>query len=267
MATVIVRFRGICCFIDPTKNEKFEKRVVVPNMGMHRHDMEEHLQVIEYLADDLKSAHGFERVSFTRPGDAGQYEYVALTEPVQIEFIGTKPGAVSTPGRAFANSTLHLDELAGKTLQLRSTLLGPAADVDASLAMAVVDLPAGDLVAGPPDSSITTFPPKVNFQPHRVARWLELYTDFEGDFGLRLTPLGDPKAVPKQIWFKSSAALVTIANEPERLIVGHFVEAQPAGESTGHFDIYWDLFTETPFRPIPEPFQGTGPGCVPANKP
>jgi hypothetical protein len=273
MATVTVRFRGICCFIDPTNGEDFKKRVVVPNMSIHQHDMEEHLQIIEFLADDLVPGQDLELTAFTRPGDDGKYQYFRLTEPVKIEFIGAS-GKEITAGPNLAKSTLHLDALAGGTLQLKGTLLGPAERVAPALAMAVIDLPGGVLMAGPPEATITSFSPPAIFQKRRLSRWLELFTEiaddkFSGDklFGLRLTSLKKSED-SKEIWFKNSTALVTIANEPERIIVGHFVENQPPSEATGHFDIYWDLISDPPpSRPVPDKFQGTGPGCVPANKP
>jgi hypothetical protein len=282
MATITVRFRGICCFIDPTKGDGFEKRVVLPNMGSHEHStMEEHLPIIEYLADDLRSAPSeLERVPFSRPGDEGKYEYIKLTEPVCIEFLGISAGKV-TKGINLEDSTVHLDELVGQT-QLKNTLLGPAAKVKASLATAVMDLPAGVLMAGPPDSMPTEFEARAHFRKRRVARWFDHIAELDSTFGLQLTPLNDPQANPQLIWFKPSVGLITIAQEPERLIVGHFVEPRLTGKNTaahadhpaatppratGHFDVYWDLVSDPPFRPVPLPFQGTGPGCAPATKP
>jgi hypothetical protein len=288
MATVTVRFRGICCFIDPTNGESFKKRVVLPNGGNHHHvGMEAHVPIIEFFADDLKSAPSdVERISYTRPGDDGQYQRIELEEPVMIELLNAEMGAI-TPGPNFEDSVIHLDSLMSEKLELKRTLLGPAASVSPALAAAVIDLPGGTLMAGPPESSVTRFPAPVKFQPRRIARWLEHIVDVKGAFGLQLTSLRDPEAPPRQIWFKDTTRLITIGNEPMRAIVGHFVpraegavaadEPQHGGhdgdadaprlQATGHFDIYWDLIADPPFRPVPEPFQTTGPGCGPATKP
>lgn len=272
MAPITVRFRGICCFIDPTNGGTFKKRVILPSMSSHQHEMEEHLTVIEFLRDDLESARDLasgkdlEQVAFTRPGDGGQYAYIKMTEPVRIEFFGTKTGK-TTPNFDLDDGTIHLDDLVGEPLQLRNSLLGPAAKVKSSLAKAVIDLPDGVLRTGSPDVELTKFPPPANFQPRRIARNIEHSVEVDGTFGLTITSLDRPQVPPKQIRFASSTALIAIANEPERLILRHFVEGQPPAETADHFDAYWDLFSDPPSRPVPSPFQGTGPGCVPANKP
>jgi hypothetical protein len=226
MSVITVRFRGICCFIEPTNGESkiFRKRVVLPNGSKHEHaGMEKHFPIIEFYADDLqRKPAGMELVNFTRPGDEAQYQYIEITEPVRIELIGTKEGIVA-PGLNLEDSVIHLDSLVSGRLRLKQTLLGDAVAVDSSLAQAVIDLPKGVLMSGPPEAAITAFPKSPKFTKRRVGRWLEHIAEVKGDFGLQLTPLGKPNATPKQIWFKSSTRLITIANEPLRLIVGQFV--------------------------------------------
>lgn len=298
MATITVRFRGICCFIDPTNGESFKKRVVLPNGGAHQHsDREEHLSIIEYFADDLKNPPEDMRIiEYTRPGDGGQYQGIVIDEPVWIELLGTAPQGTITRGLNLEESLIHLSELVDEDIRLKRTLLGPANRVDPKLVVAVMDLPKGVLMAGPPEPVVTRFPNSPKFSERRAARWLEHITQIEeeegesvGQFGLRLTPLGKPHPVPKDIWFEKSTRLITIANEPLRFIVGHFVTNPPkpkvsatpqgamaavpapivktTGKPTGHFDMYWDLISDPPSRPVPEPSLGTGPGCAPANKP
>lgn len=292
MATITVRFRGICCFIDKTNGESFNKRVVLPNgKGPQHGDHEKHLPIIEYFADDLKyPPEGLKRADYTRPGDSAQYQRIELDEPMHIELLGSSPlGPVPegkiTAGLNLPDSLIHLEELVEQKLQLKRTLRGPAMQVDPNLVVAVIDLPKGVLMAGPPEPVITKFPNSPKFSERRAARWLEHMFVVGGEFGLRLTPLGgqsQPEA--KEIWFKSSTRLITIANEPLRYIVGHFVAkpeklapapavtmdmGTPAGNSTGHFDMYWDLIADPPARPrpIPEPSLGLGPGCSPSNIP
>jgi hypothetical protein len=296
MATMTVRFRGICCFIDKKngdgekKNgESVYKRVVLPNGKSHQHDdQEEHLPIIEFYADDLKTApDDLPRFDYTRPGDAAQYQRIELDTPVHIELLNTPQGK-SDPGLNLEDSLVHLADLVDEDIQLKRTLLGPALKVDSKLVIAVVDLPKGVLMAGPPEPVITKFPNSRKFSERRAARWLEHITQVDGEFGLRLTPLGQPRPVAREIWFKSSTRMITIANEPLRFIVGHFVTKPPKpaaktgpegrsaapvmsmaklGKPTGHFDMYWDLIADPPARPVPEPSQGLGPGCSPSNIP
>jgi hypothetical protein len=99
----------------------------------------------------------------------------------------------------------------------------------------VVDLPKGVLMPGPPEPMITRFPGSPKFNARRAARWLEHIVevkdekdqDRKTEFGLRLTPIGKAQAESKVIWFKTTTRLITIANEPLRFIVGHFVTNRP----------------------------------------
>ncbi len=229
MSTVTVRFRGICCFIDPTNGERqyFNKRVVLPNGSGHQHaGMEPHVSIIEFYADDLKkrAPKGMKRARYTRPGDDAQYACLVIDEPMWIELLGTTKGETEN-GVNLEDSVIHLDSLVKAPLQLKQTLLGRAVDVDSGLISAVVDLPQGTLMSGPPEAGLTKFPKSSNFPPRRLGRWLEhiAVVKENEDFGLKLTPLGKPDAPPLEIWFKSSTRLITIANEPLRLIVGKFV--------------------------------------------
>jgi hypothetical protein len=275
MPTITVRFRGICCFIDKTNGEDFEKRVVLPGGSAHsaHADFEAHLPIIEFLADDLKKAPAYpERISYSRPGDDGQYQRIEIKDPVMIEFQGlSSKRKTITRGLNLEDSIIHLDDLApNRKLALKSTLLGPALKVDPKLAVVVIDLPPGVLMAGPPEPIITSFPAPAKFEHRRTARWLEHIMEVDDDFSLKLTPLGgDRDAVPQFIHFAPTTRLITIANEPERMIVGHFVQSATGPKRpTGHFAMYWDLITDPPSPPIvPEPFQGSAIGCAPSNKP
>jgi hypothetical protein len=132
-----------------------------------------------------------------------------------------------------AGSVIHLDSLVSKPAVLRSSLLGQAVDADSELVTAVMDLPAGELASGPPEASITEFPMSPGFKKRRVGRWLEHTAEVTGDaICLELTPLGKPNATPKKIWFNDTTSLITIANEPLRLIVGKFVQ-KLNGETEG----------------------------------
>jgi hypothetical protein len=311
MATITVRFRGICCFIDQADEKIFEKRVVLPNGRGHQHsDREEHLPIIEYFADDLKVLPpNMTVIEYTRPGDGGKYQGIVLDKPVCIELLGTVPQGPIQNGLSLDESLIHLNHLVPLEIHLKRTLVGPALNVDSNLVAAVIDLPQGMLLAGPPEPTITRFTSSPKFTERRAARWLEHVTTIEngttpGRFGLKLTLLANPELPPTYIWFEKTTRMITIANEPLRFIVGHFVTkppkvvsplmsgptpiasfapatsgappapaapvlsiAQTPGKPTGHFDMYWDLISDPPSRPTPDPFLGTGPGCAPANIP
>jgi hypothetical protein len=232
-----VRFRGICCFIDQLNGQRertFEKRVVLPNGGKHEHmGIEKHLPIIEFFAEDLiERPADMAPVPFTRPGDDGMYQYIELTEPVSITLRGTTKGNVRE-SLSLAGSVIHLDKLVPKPAELRDSLLGDPVKADAALVMAVMDLPTGELASGPPEGSFTEFPMSPNFKKRRVGRWLEHTVALPDDetICLELTPLGQKNAT-KQILFKNTTSMITIANEPLRLIVGKFVQ-KPNGETEG----------------------------------
>ena len=277
MPPVTIRFRGLCCFIKDTNGGKyFQRRVVLPTHD-HSMDIEHHTPHIEFLADDLKKvSQGLSTIAYKRPGDEGQYERIELNDAVMIEFLGLEgEDKRITEGPTYKGSAISLHGLAGekRTLEMKDTVVGPRDEVDPDLIAAVIDLPPGTLLAGPPEATITRFLKPANFEPRRVARWLEHVIDVNGDFRIRLTPLGKPNATPETIYFEDTTRLVTIGNEPERMIVGHFVPP-PAGRATpprptGHFAVYWNLFTniKQTERFVPEPFQGSVPGCAPSTRP
>lgn len=241
MATMTVQFRGICCFIDRTNGESFAKRVVLPGGNGHNHAgaFEHHLSIIEYFADDLDTTYPLDpelkRVRFTRAGDGGKYEYIEIPEPSVIELLG-----VAKLPEGFKESfnlddlIVHLDDLSGKK-DLKETLLGPAAEVDSALVNGVIDLPDGMLTPGPPEPFVTEFDPEKVVKPfrQRVARWLEHIVKLDGQFAVKLTALDKPKKEPVIIRFKPQTRLISIANEPIRLIVGQFVE-RPQEAGNGH---------------------------------
>lgn len=292
MATITVRFRGICCFLEPTNGEPFKKRVVLPNGKGHQHsELEEHLPIIEFYADDLEGdGPAGLKVSgtYTRPGDDAQYRRISIDRPMMIEMVGTPPGDVMK-GPGLKESTIHLDTLLDQKFELKRSLLGEASAVNPDLVHAVIDLPKGLLMPGPPEHAMTRFLKPAKFQERRLARWLEHTAELDEDqrFGLKLTPLGDRFKESIRITFKESTRLITIAHEPLNLIVGkvvprkvedveHDSNGHPNGngngsqpqQTTGHFDLYWDLIANPPeSRPVPAPTAGGGPGCGPLDKP
>jgi hypothetical protein len=278
MSGVSVRFRGVCCFIDKTNGENFGfKRVVLPTHE-HTSALEEHLSIIEYFADDLIDVQPpLKRVKFTRPGDTAQYEYIQIPQPSLIELQGVVTAGTFMETPNLADLRINLDELTGPT-QLKASLVGPPSKVSASLVNAVIDLPAGMLTPGQPEPFLTEFgAPVVGFTPRAVARWLEHIMTLNGEFALKLTPLDPRQSGTTLIRFRRQTRMISIANEPLRMIVGQFVPRPegshthpgltPQQQATGHFDMYWNLVADPPFRPAPLPYQSTSPGCGPSNKP
>ena len=234
MATITVRFRGICCFIDPEKGGNgFKKRVVLPNGKNHEHaGMEEHLSIIEYYIDELSSTvpDGLKTESYSRPGDDAKYQRIELDKPMVVEFLNVVSTAKVDPGANLDGRLIRLDQLAPNVL--RRNLLGPIQNVEGDYAKVVMDLPGGTLMAGPPEASRTRFPDVPKFGNRRVARWLELVLEVNGQFGLKMTPIGGQPSEAKEIYFEEGTGLITIANEPLRLITGRFVPKPKQGGGT-----------------------------------
>lgn len=278
MSTVTVRFRGICCFVDPLdddEKQKFTKRVLLPSSTPHVHmGMEEHQTIIEFYADDLdgKPA-GVTETYYMRPGDPGHYKNIRLEKPTLIELLGVPAGGIQS-SRNFGTSVIHFKEVLSELPPLKRSLVGTAAKINRELVAAVVDLPAGELSAGPAESTLTTFNMVPTFAPRYVAQWIQHVIEVDGPLAIRLTELGEGGQDPRIIRFKNTTQLITIGNEPERLTVGHFVphagmhgpSASPV-QSSGHFDLYYDLMADPPVRPRPAPSLGLGGGCNPANRP
>jgi hypothetical protein len=237
--TITVRFRGICCFIDPENGASFKKRVVLPNGKNHEHaGMEQHKAIIEYYIDELEGSvpDNLQTADYTRPGDDAKYQRIELDQPMLIEFINAVSTTKVSSGPNLAGRAISLDQLVGGNV-LRRSLMGPLENVSADLAKVAIDLPGGTLMGGPPEAVRTSFKDVPAFKSRRVARWLELILEVNGKFGLKLTPIGGDPSEAKTIFFKEGTGLVTIANEPVRLITGRFVpkpQDNVAGKMPGH---------------------------------
>jgi hypothetical protein len=222
--TITVRFRGICCFIDPENGAPFKKRVVLPNGKTHEHaGMEPHRAIIEYYSDELTSGvpYGLQTENYSRPGDDAKYQRIELDQPMIIEFINVVSTADVSSGPGLNGRAISLDKLVQGNV-LKRSLMGPLASVSGDLAKVAIDLPGGTLMAGPPEAARTSFNVD-GFVSKRFARWLELIIEVNGPFGLRLTPIGCSPSDARDIYFAEGTGLVTIANEPVRIITGRFV--------------------------------------------
>jgi len=286
---LLIRFRGICAHLerpnydDKTKRSMRKRTVLI----RHRDDslgIEHHIPYLEFYPDDLESVSSpqLKVVQYSRPGSDGRLARIEFDNPVEIRMKDLLPGDVEE-SLSFRNDLTHMDQILGKKAPVSPALLVPEArNIDSNRVAAVFDMPAGRVVAGEPEAMITRFPADVPFKPRRLPRWTDLYTEYTGPLVVELTRLGSDNET-YEVAFKSSLRMLTIGNEPERLILGvmqpghgeaasghgvnHGTHDDPDAapiQPTGHFILYYDLLENPPareFRPLPIPSQINGPGC------
>jgi hypothetical protein len=284
---LLIRFRGICAHLDLPggDDEKGKKKRTV--LIRHRNGdggIEHHIPYIEFYADDVASfSSDLKLLRYTRPSVDGTFARVDLEDAAEIRVGDLKPGLVQEEV-SYQRDVPHLSEILKgfdkESRKVSETLLKPnVKDIDRSRVAGVFDMPAGRLVAGEPEATITRFPAKLQFEPRRFARWTDLHVAFKPPLVLHLIPLGG-NGVERQIKFKKTLRMITIGNEPERLILGMISSVTEAAhghgsardatpvQPTGHFILYYDLLENPPeSRPVPIPTQLTGSGCPNHNYP
>jgi hypothetical protein len=280
---LLIRFRGICGHIDlpngANGNGTKKKRTVLVRHQSDDAEIEPHVPYIEFLADDVVPSPGLELVTYTRPGDNARYARVNLTEPVEIRLKDVRPGKVSEQ-LSFQRDVPHIAEILGEEPAVAGGLLAKnAQDVPRALVSGVFDMPEGLLVGGEPEAKSTRFPTGVPFKERRLARWSDLFTTYEPPLVVQLVPLGGGDA--QEITFRETLRMITIGNEPKRLIVGvteagqdHDHDHDHGGgngeplQPTGHFVLYYNLLESPPAKkPVPIPAQIDGVGCPNNNFP
>ena len=280
---LLIRFRGICGHIDlPNgKNGSGKKKRTV--LVRHRNGngaIEHHIPYIEFFADDVEAfADGLKVVQYSRPGVDGRLARVDLDDATEIRLAGIDPDYVEEE-LSYRKDVPHMSEVVTGFEPAESLLTPLANDVDSGRAVAVFDMPKGRLVAGEPEPAITRFPKKITgFTPRRLARWSDLYTEYEPPLVVQLFPLGSD-GPSRDILFRNTLRMITIGNEPERLILGvgrdathnhaaHDHEQAPP-QLTGHYILYYELLKNPPpekERPVPIPTQFDGSGCPNNNYP
>jgi hypothetical protein len=289
---LIIRFRGIVTHLDLNgKRPKGMKRMLLLRHLDTDTPIEHHISYIECLADDLESAPGLKVVKYSRPGTDGTFARIDLPDDpgvmTEIKLEGVDPGPVHEEAN-YRNDVTHFKDLLKNfsDLKIESTLLGElAANVDASRTVAVFDMPKGRLMAGEPEAFLTRFDPKLvkSFTPRRLPRWVDLLVTVPSpNVELKLVQPGGE--LPLIIRFKPTLRMITIGNEPERLILGiiggnggHAAAGHTHGngngnggrtQPSGHFVIHYNVFDPVPKdKPVPIPTQLEGGGCGTNNIP
>ena len=272
---LLIRFRGICAHIQIGKTKR--KRTILIRHPKDNSRIEHHMAYVEFYADDVDDfSRELTLLRYTRPGVDGTFARVDLEVPTEIRLKGIEAGDVEE-SLSYERDLPHMEEIL-KGHKVAEQLLTPKpSDVDRSRAIGVFDMPAGRLVAGEPEPQLTRFPKDVAFEERRLARWTDLTITFEAPLTLQLTPLGATRS--REIVFKKSIRMLTIGNEPERLIlgvmrpgrdlmngIGHTAHGSSAApiQPTGHFILYYDVLENPPDekqRPVPIPTQLEGAGC------
>ncbi|HET8797097.1 MAG TPA: hypothetical protein VFO89_05405 [Thermoanaerobaculia bacterium] len=299
---LIVRFRGICGHIDlPSENgrkngPKKKRTVLVRHTNgkgngkkNSKGNVEPHIPYIEFFADDVEAlSDTLDVTQFSRPGVEGRFARITFDEPTEVRFKDIPAGLVDED-LGYQKNVPHIGEILRSEVAVLEELLMPEIkDVKGDSIAAVFDMPEGRLVAGEPEPALTRFDPKVGFKERRLARWSDLHLAYEPPLILELAPLGGDGDV-QEITFKNSLRMLTIGNEPERLILGIFgpPSGHPNGsdtdhdhnghdhgdgstpvQRTGHYILYYDLLKNPPADPpVPIPPQFDGSGCPNNNYP
>lgn len=284
---LLIRFRGICGHIDLSNRAAGKKKRTVlirHKNGNGNGNIEHHVPYIEFFADDVASADGLELIAYSRPGIEGRLARLNLDdklEGAEIKLKGISAGNVKEE-IGYQRDVPHMAEIVPgfEVNSLLEDLLTPlAANVKRDRVAALFDMPAGRLVAGDPEALRTEFKPEGQFRPRRLARWSDLYTTYKPPLVVQLLLFKEKGAI-REIHFKESLRMITIGNEPERLILG--IVGAPAAhphngsdhdatgpvQPTGHYVMYYGLLRNPPADPpLPNPAQFDGSGCPNNNYP
>lgn len=298
---LLIRFRGICAHLDlnppsGAARGKKRKRTLLVRHRNGSSNIEPHVPYIECLADDIVAlSPGLRMLQYSRPGTDGRFGRIDLLDQpdsMTIIRINKAPAGDVTEDLSYEENTPHFSKIlknrsnAKPVDALRSTPL--PADVK-KFATAVFDMPEGTLVAGEPEAMTTRFdsgPAKAT--ERRFSRWSDLYVQKlpKGKVTVELEQRsnGETSGEKQTITFKETVRMITIGNEPERLIVGliggstghDHATGNGHGngnghgpiQPTGHFILYYDILKNPPSEtPMPVPSQLEGTGCPNNNFP
>lgn len=299
---LLIRFRGICAHLDLPNGAapgKTRKRTLLVRHRNGNSNIEHHVPYIECLADDVvEISSGLRMLQYSRPGTDGVFGRIDLpdqSETMTIIRINEAPAGDVTVDLSYEENVPHFKNIlndpndAVPAESLTKPLL-----VDRKFATAVFDMPAGTLVAGEPEAIKTRFdsgPAASEEKARRFSRWSDLYVQVpEGSLTIELKTInGKPTVSPPQtITFAKTVRMITIGNEPERLILGliggadaHAGHNHSTGngngngdhghgpiQPTGHFVLYYDILKNRPDEtPLPVPSQLEGTGCPNNNIP
>ena len=282
---ILIRFRGICAHVDVNNGlapdgKRRKKRTILMRHRNADANIEHHTAHIEFFADDVDAfSPELKVVSYSRVGVEGRLARVDLADGTVIRLKNTPPGYVLESPSYESDVPRFTELLPQQNRPIAAGLVGDIEKLDINRAVAAFDMPEGILVAGEPEGLITRFKKSVNFTSRRLARWAELFaTVAAGPIEIELSAPG--KSDPRRIQFKNTLRMLTIGNEPERLILGLLPESVQGSHShgtseippqpSGHFVLYYDLLENPPQdkdKALPIPTQLGGAGCVNNNYP
>lgn len=301
---LLIRFRGICAHLDldtpSAAHGKKRKRTLLLRHRNGNSNIEHHVPYIECLADDvLEISPGLRMLQYSRPGTDGRFARIDLPdrpETMTIIRINDAPTGDVTEDLSYEENVPHFSKILNKADDATPavSLMNDSRRVDVKFATAVFDMPEGTLVAGEPEAMKTRFdsgPAAPEETARRFSRWSDLYVKVpKGEVTMELEqrPSGDKQTIT----FAHAVRMITIGNEPERLILGLIGGADARTghdhghatgngngngngtsghgpiQPTGHFVLYYDILKNQPAKmPLPVPSQLEGTGCPNNNLP
>lgn len=284
---LLIRFRGICALIDLPNSQR--KRAVLIRHRNGDDRMEHHIPYIEFFADDVACfPRDMQILQYTRPGFDGRLARVELDDGTEIRLKDPRyipPGKVEEEDN-YQNDVPHMSKILPSFKRVEDDVVPSMLEldvrkIDRDRTAAVFDMPEGRIRAGEPEAMITRFEKKINFTPRRLARWTDLLIGYQPPLTLELKSMAT--GATREIVFQDTLRMLTIGNEPERIILGiltsdnavHAVNHSHNGDATaapvqptGHYILYYDLLKNPPKDPpVPIPTQYTTPGCPPNGYP
>ena len=294
---LLIRFRGICAHLDLPNGAapgKKRKRTLLVRHRNGNSNIEHHVPYIECLTDDILAlSPELRMLQYSRPGTDGRFGRIDLpdrSDTMTIIRINDVPAGNVTEDLSYEENVPHFKNILNDPNDATpaDSLTKALSSVDRKFATAVFDMPEGTLMAGEPEAMKTRFdsgPAAPEETARRFARWSDLYVQVpKGEVTIELEQR--PSGEKHTITFADTLRMITIGNEPERLILGliggadsHEDHDHPTGngngtnghgpiQPTGHFVLYYDVLKNRPDEmPLPVPSQLEGTGCPNNNIP
>lgn len=298
---LLIRFRGICAHLDLKNGAapgKKRKRTLLVRHRNGGSNIEHHVPYIECLADDVVDfTSDRPMLQYSRPGTDGRFARIDLpdrSDTMTIIRINGVPTGDVTEDLSYEENVPHFAKILNKgdDATPAASLMNDLSRVDVKFATAVFDMPEGTLVAGEPEAMKTRFdsgPLAPEESARRFSRWSDLYVKKVPRGPVTIEIEQHPSGDKQTITFAETVRMITIGNEPERLILGliggadaHAVDHGHANgngngnghgasgpiQPTGHFILYYDILKSLPNEmPMPVPSQLEGTGCPNNNYP
>lgn len=249
MATITIRFEGICCHIKPPVGSPItvERRSIVPDISAH---IPTHVRYIEMFTNDVDTAAN-PAFSFTTPYTryGTSYQYVPI-ENEKIELLNITSTTFETRA-TFGERIPMLSHVEPRFTGVKAALLQPT--VAATEQVAYFDITKGILSSGLPEGLRTEFVPTNLWPVKHLGEWAQLDVEVSGSVPmLKVTNL--QTGTDRMLVLKDGAGLITIGNQTDLDIVG-------IPSTSGHFAHFYDLADPRPANPVPLPKHGLGLGA------